>query len=99
MQSILTWLAAHPEMVAMVGSYILANIVFPAIPREWAAKPGISLVLDILGRLVVVSHSQSPGTLSWPGMRDAAIGATRDAMLAARAPSTSPPSGPNPGGV
>ena len=99
MNAILAWLAAHPEMVVTVGAYILANVIFPAIPREWAAKPGISLALDILGRLVVRSHSQSPGTFSWPGMRDAAIGATRDAMLAARTPSAPPPSGPNPGGV
>ena len=99
MNAILAWLVAHPEMVVTVGAYILANVIFPAIPREWAAKPGISLALDVLGRLVVVTHAQSPGTLSWPGVRDATIAATRDAMLAARAPSAPPPSGPNPGGV
>lgn len=51
--------------------YALLNVIVAVTPhgasRRWAAP--IRSVLDVAGRLAVVTHPDAPGTLKLPGQR------------------------------
>jgi hypothetical protein len=79
MPAFLAYLIAHPRDVVevLLAALTLLTLIAGATPRSAQRWPWIGWLVRFARRFGVATHRDEPGTLSWPGVIEAALYAAR----------------------
>lgn len=80
MTALLHWIAANPGacVEAIVGFVTLCSVVAGATTRDAQRRRVLGRVVRFARRWGAAKHRDEPGTLSWPGVIEAAVDAAAE---------------------